>query len=606
MAHAMWGASISLAWLWGLGFFFSIHFAFLHGLAGLLLFAVPNALGLVFFGMALDRRARSAALRGYAESVIRRYPLMFVSYQVTAVALTLFSVAKYCLAPIGVPAPLVLAAFLLFAAGVYADRLGLRSVVKLHCLAYPAFLLAAGLLAAGMPDEVRTAAALEPDAEFWAMTIPLLLGLLFGPWLDLQQWQRAVAVAEAGLSVARAFVLGGVMFLVLLLAVGTLALTIPPELSAYALPSAFDRELHAEAALATAVVGSGTSQSIALLATLVFIAALSTLDSSRLAFRWFADTVAAGSDTLLMSLVPKSAREALFPYAALSLLAAGAGYGIGAELEHYMILFATLFLAYSAGLAQEAWSGTQASSEALTFGLGASSLCLLTVGVLGEAPAVIAIAPLIALSSPVLHARNGAAAGTSDDAAEATPQLQEVPALVVPAAERDLAPAGEPMRSVTVSLARAPSAPAAQSELGFGPGGFVDGWFCLRIISTYADTNSVGNVYFASYALWVGKTRELCFRTAMPDFDLKTTRWLILTRQFQHKYLREMREFDEVTCRVRAAGFDKRFVEIRHEIRDRSNQLVGIGSQTLMFVDSISYRPIDIPLDFVDAFKPYL
>lgn len=315
--------------------------------------------------------------------------------------------------------------------------------------------------------------------------------------------------------------------------------------------------------------------------------------------------MASSSDTLLLSLLPKAVREALFPYAALAILSAGAGYAIGVELEHYMILFATLFLAFSAGLAKDAWLGLQERDDELKFGLGASSLCLLIVGFLGEFPVLTAISPLIALSGLVLESRPAMVLDAADTAAEVTETMDKVMPLDG-ATVGSKSPSRDPGRALNLPQAQASTSIFVPAEPAFGPGKFVDGWFCLKMISTYADTNSVGNVYFANYALWIGKTRELCFRTAMPDFDLKTTNWLILTRQFQHKYLRELKEFDEVVCRVRAASFDKRFVEIRHEIRDRSNQLIGIGSQTLMFVDSRSYRAIDIPAEFINAFTPYL
>ena len=43
----LWGNSVALAWMWGLGLFFSVQMTFMFGLQGLLLFAIPNALALV-------------------------------------------------------------------------------------------------------------------------------------------------------------------------------------------------------------------------------------------------------------------------------------------------------------------------------------------------------------------------------------------------------------------------------------------------------------------------------------------------------------------------------------------------------------------------------
>ena len=41
---------MALSWMWGLGLFFSVQMTFMFGLQGLLMFAVPNAMGLILFG----------------------------------------------------------------------------------------------------------------------------------------------------------------------------------------------------------------------------------------------------------------------------------------------------------------------------------------------------------------------------------------------------------------------------------------------------------------------------------------------------------------------------------------------------------------------------
>ncbi|KOR28254.1 hypothetical protein TI05_17285, partial [Achromatium sp. WMS3] len=60
--------------------------------------------------------------------------------------------------------------------------------------------------------------------------------------------------------------------------------------------------------------------------------------------------------------------------------------------------------------------------------------------------------------------------------------------------------------------------------------------------------------------MWVGKTRELFFRYGFPEFDIKKTDWFILTRSYEHKFLREAREFDEIIIRIRVASFNRKFV----------------------------------------------
>ena len=112
----------------------------------------------------------------------------------------------------------------------------------------------------------------------------------------------------------------------------------------------------------------------------------------------------------------------------------------------------------------------------------------------------------------------------------------------------------------------------------------------------------MGNVYFGMYAMWVGKTRELFFNKVMPKFNLKDTPYYILTRSFEHKFVRETREFEAVSVRIKIASFNRKFVILEHEIHDSHEQLLGKGKQSLLFVSSTDYHMLDIPQDVYAAF----
>src|SRR5262249_13516548 len=127
----------------------------------------------------------------------------------------------------------------------------------------------------------------------------------------------------------------------------------------------------------------------------------------------------------------------------------------------------------------------------------------------------------------------------------------------------------------------------------------------LHMIPTYDDTNSVGNVYFANYLQWVGKARELFFNACMPNFDLKNTDFHVLTRSINHDFRRETREFDPVTVRVKIASHNRKFVTLAHEIHSEAHGLLGHGEQSLMFVDTVNFHPLDIPRSIVEGFLPY-
>ena len=56
---------------------------------------------------------------------------------------------------------------------------------------------------------------------------------------------------------------------------------------------------------------------------------------------------------------------------------------------------------------------------------------------------------------------------------------------------------------------------------------------------------------------------------------------------------------------VFVAALAFRRVEARHEIHSDLHGLLGRGEQSLMFVDTVHYRPLDIPRSIVEGFLPY-
>ena len=95
----LWGNSVALAWMWGLGLFFSVQMTFMFGLQGLLLFAIPNALGLMLFGFLTQIVAKRHAggqesLALFFDKFAKPFRLIFYLYQVVALALTVFALTQ--------------------------------------------------------------------------------------------------------------------------------------------------------------------------------------------------------------------------------------------------------------------------------------------------------------------------------------------------------------------------------------------------------------------------------------------------------------------------------------------------------------------------------
>jgi acyl-CoA thioesterase FadM len=288
------------------------------------------------------------------------------------------------------------------------------------------------------------------------------------------------------------------------------------------------------------------------------------------------------------------------------------GAAVGLELEYFMIFYATFFVGYSALGMARCYVNTPANRipQIKMFCLGSLAVVIFAFGYLLGYPAFMIIGSLLPLGYVVWTlAKPTASEDFVSDAEELGAPADIMMPLASPVMPRALTTS--PAHSLpTLAGAAAAITDAAKSLVGVVQhplGGHIEGkWFVHSFVATYADTNSVGNVYFGMYAMWVGKTRELFFNRVMPKFNLKDTSFYILTRSFEHKFVRETREFETVSVRIRIGGYNRKFVTLDHEIYDSSSHLLGKGRQSLLFVSSVDYKMLDMPPEVHTAFLPYV
>ncbi len=566
-----WSPTVALSWLWGLGFFYAIHVVLAHGWAGFAAFAVPNALGLFLFGWVLgDPRRDPAAILRRAEGA---YAGLFLLAQLFAVAVTLFALFRYVGAPLFGERAAGLIVGLVLVAAILGHALTLRRLRWVH----------AGGLVLGVGagffawDGLGGAAPAGPtplfvaDERFFGLVVPTLVGFLLGPWTDLQHWQRVVEIRRGGGSVRLAYGVGAVLFLGLITLNALIASAAGP---AGAMVTA-DGLAGYQPAVAAAVLRTGLDGAGTAFALWAVVAAVSTIDSAYAALRWSMGAVTARSQSVLLTFVPPSlVASPLWVLLGAGALAAGVA-AANLSMIYLMLPFATLLAGAAACLVLEVLGAERAYDPMLCALLGATATLLAVAGYVTPDAALLTIAALVPLigALPMLAQRLGWSAPAPGP------------------------PASEPQPVATVI--RVVNDDHAGSE------GFEGRDFVIRLTPTYDDTNSVGNIYFANYVRWVGKARELFFRTCVPDFDLASTEFYILTKSFQHDFRREAREFEPLIVRIRVKHANRKFVTLEHEIHSATQGLLGRGEQSLMFVDTRTYRPLDIPRSIVEGFLPY-
>ncbi len=653
----LWGISIALSWTWGLGLFFSVQIAIHFGLAGLLLFAIPNALGLMGFGFFTGRIARRhQTARDFERYFFRTsYSLRYVilAYQLVAVTLTFFAIFRYLFLPLEVNLALGVL-IVLGAALILGEQFDISQIKFSHAVMFAGILLAmvgiaVGLVnflaQAGLPVIVAGGHESVLQWGFLGYLVPIVAGFLVGPWLDVQQWHRAVQIHREGLNIRSAYLIGGILFFGILLFHGLVALVAFGAGGMALVPPSFDGLFHAKDAVVRLIFPeSSLFLQISYLA-FIFLCIISTLDSGYVSLRWYMREVVRRSESILLTVVPASAVSSPVLPMVVAVCIGAVSVPLHFELEYFMSFYGSFSIGYAIVLLFRTAYLPEFTSftQTVLFSVAAFSLGLFGVGYFEE------MWPLMALGAltPLVHGMVTISGRVVvDDLQKAFPRqtdsTDDVPMESVSgrAAERAIAAlqsaishidpktgdrfkeafqkiepaAAQALASLlsSVNPAHAEGTPGT-SIVGLDDtfaddharGHFEGNWFCHTFMMTYSDTNSVGNVYFANYIVFVGKVREMFFRTAMPEFDLKKTGFYILTRQIEHKFQIEAKEFDLLTVRIRVAGFNRKFATLEHQIVNQAREILGHGRQILMFVSSQDYRLVDLPNELKTAFLPY-
>jgi acyl-CoA thioesterase FadM len=414
----------------------------------------------------------------------------------------------------------------------------------------------------------------------------------------LQQWQRVIQIQREGKSPALSYLLGGGLFFLLLLAHGALALWVAGQSGGVLMREGIDGLAYGEDAVTRFLWAAASSHPWAFGSYLLIlcIMALTTLDSGYIALRWYLSKSGGASRPFPLTLLPEAILGSPLPALIFTGLFTLVAVVLKLELEYFMIFYATFFVGYAGLALLRAFHTGQGNAlpQVKMFCVGSVAVVIFAYGyflanplgmILGSVLPVGYVGWLL-LKPGSGHEFIGGVEELEDSAAGPSGKLVAAEEMI------------EPGRVVPF-----PKAEGAVSTDLFGH--FEGKWFVHTFVATYADTNSVGNVYFGMYAMWVGKTRELFFNRCLPKFNLKTTPYYILTRSFEHKFMRETREFERVSVKIKVGEYNRKFVTLEHTIFDSAGNQLGKGKQQLIFVSSGDYKLLDIPGEVYEAFVAY-
>lgn len=597
-----WGTSVALSWTWGLGLFFAVQFTFQFGLKGLLSFAIPNAIGLFLFGAGTAAIARKAKPGQSLESVFQKWSsklsTVFLFYQFIALSLTIFALTRYLFQPLDLANPALLLILVVIAllaiAFLLGEQFGISKIKYSHAFFY-LVLVILSIYIWLQKDTVTsipiTGSIPGNELNFWGYLIPVCVGFFTGPWLDLQQWQRAIEMQKEKTSITGAYLVGSLLFFAILLFHGNLTLWVMEQGAAVYARKGIDGIFYAQDMITRFFTGNGAHAAdwlpLAYFGFLV-ICIITTLDSGYIAVKWHLHHHVKEGKNMLYSILPKNLLTSPIPLFVACGITALVAIEANLELEYFMVFYATYFVTYAMILIIRSLNNPSPDTrlpKTKIFAISCLSLVLAGLGYIHMEPALLITGTLI----PVLIGGWLATRKQSDIAPTVTNNTD------LPADKAfDTARA-----KISETSAGEPGTDNIASEY------VQDKWYVHAFRATYGDTNSVGNVYFGMYAMWVGKTRELFFNYCLPDFDLKKTAFLILTRSFEHKFALEAREFDIIKVKIRVKSFNRKFATLEHRIVDQKERLLGKGTQSLLFVAADTYEQMDIPAEVLAAFTPF-
>jgi hypothetical protein len=363
----LWGSSIALSWMWGLGLFFSVQFTYQFGLFGLLTFAIPNAIGLMLFGtftqMIANRTQGSESLANFFTNWSRPFRLIFFLYQILAITLTMFAIIRYLWQPLAIEPQALYALYLpltvliVGAAGcLFGEEFNIKRIKFSHGVLFTIMLIAILTLISGIrkldnPVTGSDVVQMAHDWNFWGYAVPICIGLLLGPWLDLQQWQRAIQIHREGVSIWKSYLLGGTLFFLLLLFHGVLALWgMEHGAKSFIQVGRFDGLVYAQSILTSFFLErwSTTPWLFVAYATFISICVLTTLDSGYIALRWFLSQNVKASKNALFALIPDWLITSPIPAFIFAAVVTLFAVIVQLELEYFMIFYATFFVGYAA------------------------------------------------------------------------------------------------------------------------------------------------------------------------------------------------------------------------------------------------------------------
>jgi enediyne biosynthesis thioesterase len=139
-----------------------------------------------------------------------------------------------------------------------------------------------------------------------------------------------------------------------------------------------------------------------------------------------------------------------------------------------------------------------------------------------------------------------------------------------------------------------------------------DSYFEYRFITTFEETNVVGNIYFANFLVWQGKCREMFLYEYCPEIIEQIYNGLaLITLDLSVEYISQLFAFDQVVMKMYLESSSSSRLMMRFEYykeeKDKTLTLVCKGTQASAAMIEINGKltPTNFPKSMYELFEQY-
>ncbi|EDM38127.1 probable thioesterase [Pedobacter sp. BAL39] len=122
----------------------------------------------------------------------------------------------------------------------------------------------------------------------------------------------------------------------------------------------------------------------------------------------------------------------------------------------------------------------------------------------------------------------------------------------------------------------------------------------------YGETDQMGYVYYGNYAEYYEVARVEMLRSLGMDYaSMESSGVMMPVLELNCKYIKPARYDQEITIKTTIQDLPGVRIHFKYELFNAAEELINIGTTTLVFVDMAKNRPCQPPADFLDRLKVY-